>query len=308
MGEQPLRRGLGTMMRLVPAATSLILLARTAQTGAPASQVGVLLGLSALAAFVAVYFWLNATDELEGRPFWIIGMASLSLVGAVQGEPAASLAWGLASIYGGGAIFLYSARHRFLRPLLIVSLLGCAALPFTPTWGGGLMYRQPQSWLIYLFVIAHMLLLMGYLRHVLRSPLEFAGAERWVWLIYPLGLLALPGVHYTTGWLLRWHTTSLEELWSLPVFIASGLSAGVALLAWGRGRRLTQLPQRVRRILRSALSLEWAYRLVWRLYRLVDRVVDTFSAILEGEGGLLWALLLIVLFLAILAQGSGGGS
>lgn len=308
MGELALRRGLGTIVRLVPSAASLVLLVRTAQAGVPAQQVGLLLGLSAVAAYVSVYFWLNARDELEGRPFWIIGMASLSLAAAVQSAPGASLAWGLAMLYGGGVLFLYSTRHRWLHPIMILALLGCSALPLTPAWGGALMYQQPRSWIVYLFILPHLLLLAGYLRHVLRSSSAVEGAERWVWLIYPAGLLVIPGVHYLTSWLQRWYTPAAEQLWSLPVLIASGLSTGLALLAWGRGQRSTQLPQRVRRFLRSILALEWAYRLVWRGYRLVDRVVDFFSELLEGEGGLLWAFLIIILFLAILAQGPAGGS
>jgi hypothetical protein len=169
------------------------------------------------------------------------------------------------------------------------------------------MYREPNSWIIYLFVIPHLLLLAGFLRHILRRGDGLADAERWIWLIYPLGLLALPAVQFVALWRQGWYAPTASQLWSLPVLIASALSAGIALLIWGRGERLMKLPLRNTRFLRSTLTLEWAYRLVWRIYRLVDRLVDFFSTLLEGEGGLLWAFLLIMLFLAILAQGRLGG-
>jgi len=50
------------------------------------------------------------------------------------------------------------------------------------------------------------------------------------------------------------------------------------------------------------LSFEWLYRLFWRVYRLLTRVSALFSTILEGDGGILWALVLFALIFVFLQR------
>ena len=106
-----MRRGLGTSLRLVPAAASLVLLVRTAYTGVPDPWRPYLLALVGLSALYGAILWFTASDELSGRPFWILGMIAFVVASAVCGVPEASLAWGLACIFSGGLLFLLSARH-----------------------------------------------------------------------------------------------------------------------------------------------------------------------------------------------------
>ncbi len=74
-----LRRGFGTSLRLVSAAASLSLLARIPASALQSSLLPVLLILAALAALYAAWMWLRASDEIIGRPFWVLGMASLAV-------------------------------------------------------------------------------------------------------------------------------------------------------------------------------------------------------------------------------------
>jgi hypothetical protein len=47
------------------------------------------------------------------------------------------------------------------------------------------------------------------------------------------------------------------------------------------------------------LSLNWAYRSVWLVYRWIGHLLSLLSRILEGDGGLLWALLLLLLLYSL---------
>jgi hypothetical protein len=82
------------------------------------------------------------------------------------------------------------------------------------------------------------------------------------------------------------------------VFIA------ISILLYLRGFRI---PTRLTHIFRRTLSLGWFYRFAWQLYRLGARTVAFVNLILEGEGGLLWTLLLLVILLSLLAQQRAGG-
>jgi len=304
--EPPLRRGLGTVTRLVPTVTALVLLGRMAsaleQAGVEILFAPILLGLTGLAALYASASWLTAVNELEGRPTWILGMASISVASAIRAQPAASLAWGLATVFSGGILFLSSLRDRRLSWLPLLGLAGISALPFMPTWNGATLFRAPFEPLLSLFFIALVLLMLGYYRHTLRPGVRLGGLERWVWVVYPVGLALLPATHFAIGWLTK---PALAEIslshWLVGPILVILLVAGII---WGG--KVTRIPQFIVDILGYVFSLKWLFFLLGGFFRLVERLVGFLTTILEGEGGLLWILLWILLLLSFLVSGRGG--
>jgi hypothetical protein len=149
------------------------------------------------------------------------------------------------------------------------------------------------------------MLAAGYLRHLARPSDRLAGVERWVWVIYPWGLVIMPLTHILlTVWGLRQPAGELPDLrTSWPNFLIVLIICGFGLLY----RRGFQIPVRLTQIFRRTLSLHWLYRFIWQLYRLGARFVAFINLILEGEGGILWTLLLLVILLSLLAQQQLGG-
>ncbi len=130
--ELPLRRGAGTIIRLAPAASALVYLARfTPETVSWGYVPGFLL-LTAASGLYAAWMWLRSEDDLSGRPFWIIALASLALSCSLRGHNEGVIAWGAALIISGGILFLYSARHRgfILLPMLGLDWFFRAAIYF----------------------------------------------------------------------------------------------------------------------------------------------------------------------------------
>jgi hypothetical protein len=297
-GEIPNRRGLSSLLRLVTAAAALMLLVRVAVYGAPANLRTGLLALTTLSSLYAGIAWLNAGDELQGRPYWILGGASLAFAAAVRGQPATSLAWSLAALLSGGLLFLVSAYQRFILVLLMAGLLGFSGLPFTPAWQGVGLFSAPFSiWLVF-FLLGHALLLAGYLRHSLRAGASLQGVERWVWIIYPWGLILLPITHNFITW---WGHSPAEFprlLASWPTF----LSAALVVILYVADRRGYVLPEKWLSNAQAFLSFNWLYRILWSLYHSLGRAVRFINLILEGEGGILWTLLLLTLMISVLAQ------
>lgn len=302
--DAALRRGLGTLLRLIPAAASLPLLSRVAVAGAPAELQTALLALTVFAALYGATNFAAAPDELSGRPYWLIAIAALSVSAAARGLPAASLSWGLAGLLAGGVLFLYSFRRRILMILLAIGWLGVAGLPFTPGWDGA---QAATPW----FLPALALLLLGYSRHALR-PVE-AGApwERWVWTVYPLGLTVPLAVQW---WIVGPGFTgrsmaSVQSLSGWGGAIGAGLAALLWLAGWVRRAPLqaARRSARWRDLASRVFSLEWLYQLVWQVYRFLGRFITSLSLILEGEGGVLWGLVLLALLASLFFGGSGGG-
>lgn len=296
--DLPLRRGMGTMVRLAPPAAALVLLARTATAGGETLMSPILLGLTGLAALYGSAAWVFARNELEGRPLWILGGCALAVAAAIRGQPAASLAWGLAVLFSGGLLFLSSARDRGLTWLTLAGLLGISTLPYSPAWSGLHIYAQPSHLILIVFLLSHVLLVLGYIRHTLRPGAHLADMERWVWLIYPLGLAVLPTTHFFLG---LWSNQGME---TVPVLgwvtglIVTGLAIWFAILVRRMPANLTSALAAVS----AFFSMDWLYQLFWRFYRSSGRVVGFVTAVMEGEGGVLWALLIIVMLFSVLVR------
>ena len=310
--ELPLRRGLGTTLRLIPAATSLALLARTANVGVVSSLSPWLLLLAGLAALYSAWSWVGSRDELGGRPFWTIATAGLAVTAAVLGQPGACLAWGLACLFSGGLIFLNSVHTRNILPFSILGLIGFSAIPFTPNWNGVELYSTSpvvhlstilSIFLSLIILCSHALLLVGYARHMLRTSELPSGLERWVWVIYPLGLAIL----IIASYLIEFRTRLVIK--ELPWTQWAGGAAALSLAGvfWLLSSRQLRIPRQMVNLARRFSTINWFYNTFWILYQSLRLVIDWITSILEGDGGILWAVLLLTLLLSLLArQGFGG--
>jgi hypothetical protein len=279
-----------------------------AAIGVPPNQSAVLQLLIGVIALYAGFSWISAANELEGRAFWILGMAALSLAAVARGQPLPALVWGVVLIFSGGLLFLYSARNQFLFLLPLLGVLSAITLPFTPTWSAGQFYGPPFNLWQLFYMITHALLLGGMVRHSLRPGEELGQMERWVWVIYPLGLMLVLVSHYLAGWLggtlLSDANRPVNLVTVLPGLVVLGLVTLVLFLV-SRGFHMSQ---RLLVTLRRVFSLTWLYTILGWFLNLIERGFAFLTTVLEGEGGILWALLLLTLLMAFLSQlGLAGG-
>ncbi len=72
-------RELGTILRLVTAASSLILVVRVANYGVIGAKTPIILAFTALFGVYAGIRWLISSDELKGQSYWVLGTASLAI-------------------------------------------------------------------------------------------------------------------------------------------------------------------------------------------------------------------------------------
>lgn len=304
--EPPLRRGLGTIVRLTPVASSLVILARIASVGVPLSWQPYLLLVAVISALYGSYAWVQAPNELDGRPFWILGMATIALVSTIFQLPAATIAWGLALLMTGGILFLTSNRTRFVSILSFVGILGASAFPYTPAWAGGELYSNSGIMMPIILILAHALLVSGYARHVIRHTPDLEDVEQWMLIVYPIGLILLIMTHWGIAWSQDLASQSGDSILSFGWW-GGVISIGVVAIFMLFRRQQVSLPVSVSTTLGSLLSPEWIYRILWWLYRNLSRAFSAISQILEGEGGILWSILMLILLISLVIQQSGGG-
>jgi len=303
--EVPLRRGLGTIVRLVPVASSLVLLARVANVG-PMQQAAfpLLLG-GVLAGLYGALSWATAENELDGRPDLILGMSAFSFVAAVKGMPQASVSWGMALIVSGGMLFLMSLPGRQILALGLIGLVSISMLPYTPHWQGIGVYAGLHPGFLVPLILAQIVLVFGYLGHLWPKFSSRSQVENWMLILYPLGLILLAlshwGVSLLGGGIAPPEPLPLASHWWGGAVVLSL----VAVLVVANRQRVALPPQLVDN-LGQGLSLQWLYRFLWWSYRTLSKLFGAISSILEGEGGILWAILLLSLLVAVIQQWAGG--
>ncbi|MGC1378050.1 MAG: hypothetical protein WA821_17600 [Anaerolineales bacterium] len=292
------RRGFGTILCMVSAVTGLLVLARIPSTAIDLRWIIPLFALAALAALYGGSKWLLAQDELSGRPYWLIGMSALSLAACLGGNPVGSAAWGIALILFGGISFLYSAKQTWMTRVFAVTGLFMLSLPFTLT-ASGWQIDLPLPFVFWpLFILAHAMLAAGYARHLLHpAETEFAQLPNWAQATYPMGMGILVA------------TVLLGGLWGWPgAFRLAAWQAGLAALLLSAAilfafLRLPFLKSRrapENRPARLAALLKAFSRALSFLYQLLGGLIIYVSGLLEGDGGLLWTLLLLILLISFL--------
>ena len=300
--ESAIRRGFGSALRLVSAASSLILLTRIPAIGISSVFAPFLLSAATVAAVYGGWMWLRASDELTARPFWLIGLASMAMASALRGNPVGAAAWGCALLLSGGALFLSSAHNTWLSRTLWLGIWGISTLPFSLT-ATGWESNMPSFWPTWPFLLfAQALLLAGYLRHAVRPTLRinFDTLDRAAHYLYPLGIGLLLGTMVLLG-LWGWEGAFQFGAW-LPALI--GVLLG-GLIVWLAPRMRILTPIRAHWVRPAATSwMDWFFRGLWGLYRSIGRLSNAFSTILEGEGGFMWTLLFMVLFISLIVQGA----
>ncbi len=317
--EPNLRRGAGNILRLAPVASSLMLLARVPETIIPqklSSWLPFFEAMLALAALYAAFRWLSSSDEIVGRPFWIVGWAALAVSSVLNGVPDASLAWGLALILPGSLLFLYFPRIQRMNFLLFFGLVGILGLPFTPAASGwaGLLGDGLNLWRIFL-LIAHAVLVLGYLKRAFQRGGGAGALEAWARIVYPMGLVIIIQAIFVLG-LIGWPGSFTLGVWWMSL-ISNLIITLAVILAWRLGitppyiqlpanSRLTKALNWLVPRIEPVFRLEWLYQMAWKIFKFLGAILQGFSTVLEGDGGVLWMILLLVLLITLLT-GLGGG-
>ena len=290
--EPQLRRNLGTMIRFIPSVASIVLLGRIAHVGITGFWFLIIMILSTVLAIFSAVFWLQADNELDGQIYWISGISAFALAAASQGLQNASTAWGLAMIFSGGLLFLLSKSHIRLIPLFALGVFSISGLPLSPTWeGAAQIFSLPWSFRVF-FIIAQALMMVGYLRFALLTKSNQDGFERWMWFVYPIGLAILPITNIGLFYVMRmfgYQNISLQT----PGWWGGLISFGLAVIIFVKYRykSISFHPF----LSRFVYVISWISRSFWWGYQAFGRLLYAVTRILEGDGSILWALLILIL-------------
>ncbi len=308
----PLQRGLSNMLRMTTQASGLVVLARLPAGIYSGIWMNVLLVLTGLATLYGSAMWVTAKSEIDSRQYWSLALAGFAVAATLHGNQQAVLTWGMVLIISGGIISFYSARNRSLLFVPILGLIGMVGLPFTPAAAGIAGFAAPPL-LIWdlLFFLSLAMLIAGYIRLSLMAGDSFVDLERWVIGVYPPGLIILA----VSGWLIAvlshpgglsvgvWWASVISFALAFPIFFLLRLIETRELENQIDQNRYVVSVKRISSLISPIMRLSWVYRLLWNIFIGLQRLLDMITRMLEGEGGVLWTVLLVALLLTILAGG-----
>jgi len=181
------------------------------------------------------------------------------------------------------------------------------------------MLYSPISINAILLLFGHGLLIAGYLQQALvgiRTPSTSLpaptnlGAERWLWLLYTGGLMLL----FAAMFLIAGPDPAFFKLPDRIIQLLPGVLIGIIAIGLDTlfNRRLPILQRGISALV-DFLQLRWLFRLFDLALIGAGKLLHLPNLLLEGQAGLIWAILLLVLLLTIFAQsgvpsqiGSGG--
>ena len=310
--ELPLRRGLGLMIRMASPISAMMLLARLPAGLLTASMTGWLMVFASLSALYGAVIWAARADALNHRPYWVLAVTGLAFLTVLHGQAETGIAWGIALLTSGGIASLYSVRNRRLMILPALSSFILVGVPYTPLavgWQG--LTAGPIDIATISSILIVSLLLVGYVRDMLKPGEDPDTLDPWIRAVYPIGLVVL----VITPWIIwLWDIANVQLFSGWWGSLAAVVLASIGLsLIFIKGKEsvfpkagwINVVSQPVGKLISSAMSLNWLYRLFWGIYRMVQWVIQAFTSLVEGDGGFIWTMVFLALLVSLFGMVSG---
>lgn len=304
-----LKRGVGTILRFIPSLTvASFLFFINPGTYTPALLLFLKIVLS-IGAIYGALAWLLAKDELDGRVFWILSIGCLSLIAFLMQSFAAILGLMIFMIVAGLSLFLYSPRLTNPWIFLVILILGSLTLPFTPTATlRALLWGEVFDPIFIITYPTYIILLAGVIRHFLREESQLVFMETWMKFMYVVALVLILVTPWVAEALFFDQVKSVSNL-GTPI----GIAVAILLIILGRKflrARVGSFAPRLAEVKRTSekgltvigriMSLDWFFGVMQKLLNAIGNAISVSIKVQEGDGGLLWSILFLVLIASLL--------
>ena len=285
----------GIYQSWIPAVLGLVLITRAAQISTP-NEVSPAIFLSGS----ILIFLAFLTSVLLDQPdrIWKVGSMALLIGGFAFAEPEAVLTWGMIFLFPGLVFFRDFGSKRSASLALIVGGIGILPLPFFPSWVGFFSLIGIPG--LFFSILAGVLFGRTF-NHRIQG---WRGIEILTEQISPLTITGYAVV------LISQYSISIQaglvrkSLAFTYVPISAWIAAllfGIAVLFWERipefdTSRFDRIKSKARIYFITVANL---------ISRLADGIVYLFTRLFEGDGGLIWTLLLGFLIITLISMRGG---
>jgi len=277
----------------------------------PAHSLPMLLNsVMALLFLVIVFYfgnkWLKALDEISGAYDLLVAFSGFFAYLFLSNYQIQLVNWLVILIICLTWLLLYTHRSNMVVLFPVLMLFSLSGLPFSlVSYGSHGLFSQGISFSAILLLVPHILILTGFIRLLFLKRNRLGKLEPWFQAIYMAGLF-LP-ILAISAIILNAITSLIDELvfWWMGMFVTI---AAIGLYFWLEGQEKHAPKDKESENtktdrLSNFLSLKWMYTISSFLGARVGVFVTGFSQLLEGEGGVLWAIVFMALLITLLRTG-----
>jgi hypothetical protein len=309
------RKDDNSLLRIAAPLSAIALISRLPIVSSISGWVLVVFIFSIFGAIYGTIKWFTSSDELVGGSFWLLSFSSLVMVAFLNGKPESALALGLIMVIVGSWMSVGPKQFREFKFILPMVMLAMTGLPYTPLASAisGITTGHLPVFNLFLW-ISLAFLTAGVAKHSINAPLQKVSQEKWMKLFhgFSLGFLAislwLTGIWQFSQW-------AVTNNWWVGVFVTI---VTAVILLFQYSKRLSERIQAARFyvikkpllsigfVLDRFLQFGWFYQLIRFVLGFFQRIISTLNFILEGEGGVLWAMVFLALLISLIANSKGG--
>ena len=265
-----------------------------------------------LIALLGGFGWLFAGTDQKRLSSWLFTVSSIAILSAIRGDPGAAVIWVTVMILIGPAILIFSPQSKSMYLFPIIGLVGLSGLPLTlasPGWSG---ITQPRVDLFsVIFLLSYVLLLMGLIKISVSKFQDNVISERWMVAMNTAGLSIATAVQLTIIFLINRALPIIKLWWMtiIPIVLAVLLYLIFKFQIGTTPFRVLQKNsifiarfQSIEKKIQDGLILKFIYMVFVTVYRIFRRAINGIEGILEGNAGVIWAALLLVMILTMLQK------
>ncbi|HEY61438.1 MAG TPA: hypothetical protein G4N95_02190 [Anaerolineae bacterium] len=305
--ERNMKRGFGTVLRLIPVTSSLVFISRLQFSPSNDMKVMLLILVIFIIAIYGSFHWILERNLFDGRLAWIMVGASLTLITKLFGLNNLTILLGQAIIFSSALIFLTKITSPLIYKITRMGLV--VILGFPLVIGNGFVLtvlNQPEFPLFYkillitLFNLLFSLQIFGYFMHSYHINKNYGEIKPYGNLLSVIGLILILLVQLLTiilGFVngqfvfLRW--------WVGMVPLAISIGFYYFYL-----HNVEKKPSgRYLGYVDKVFSLDWIYQIILRTYKFLGGIIHQATMVIEGDAGFLWAVLIAALLIAIFSKG-----
>jgi hypothetical protein len=305
--EYPIRRNLQILIQMIVPVTMFALISRLSIPTLDGSLYGLifftLIGIALVKALRQTF------QKIGDQKVWIDVLSVLGIGLLLLEQTNAILPLGIIMISIGGAVSVTDTRLKRTNIILLILMLGMIGLPFTPS--NGLWIKSigmEFGFRVLLYNLALFLVILGVSNNFLNPISRNLSTEKWVEVsnsMSPIILMISPWIY------LPWNKALTGTANGV---IIPGILIGIILVRlvfwkwWFEiADRVVQLKEKIspeihvtRKLIDDLLKFKWLINSFKAINRIVEWLVTSTIRMLEGEGGLLWALVFLILITSII--------
>lgn len=303
------QRGVVTILRAIPLLITYAFIHYIVDAGGVGNTPDFWLVIVTVAVLWGGLSWFSAVDELHGRPYFLFTLSSLGVMVLMTGQIDALPGLAVMLVIGGAGLFLYSPRLKKLNPFILILVAGILSFPFTPSAPIVHLFDGQESLVIKGFwTLGLALIVAGMIKHSLTRVKHTGPVESWMLLFHTAALYFISISPWVMVALLWDRQTQNLNWWpGISVAVFCGLILAVFLMLRSRTRFIRihhkgigSSLEMLTTALGNLFKFNWLSRIFSSIGFVISKIVNLLARVMEGDGGILWSFLFIVLLLSLL--------